>query len=178
MSLHDVKFIMDCEAFILPGKTIIRDIAIYSYSKNKLFCREVKVSDVLYEDLTSTDLKTIHFCRKRIHGKHFINKIPGCDDASKWLDQKELSDFIRRIHECCGGGFVGYKGGHIEKDILTKLSIPSCDIGTFSSIDFKPKHFCFFHSYNEKKPPHCSVCDVISYRKAVNKCLAKEIKSN
>ena len=87
---------------------------------------------VPYKNLSDKDKRTVNFVRRKIngltyqpiHAEHFQNV--------KVLD--ELIKDIYVMYKGCSSGertVVGYKGGHVEKDLLTKTEHSLSQSGNF-----------------------------------------------
>ena len=115
-----------------------------------------------YETLKDKDKCTVHFVKSKIHtltyqptpNKHFLNPIVlGILAQSIYNTYSQVSQGKRTV--------VGYNGGHIEKDLLRKLNIPSLNLETLGCskydvlrtgfLDLLPS--CRFHQ--DDKLHHC-----------------------
>ncbi|KAK0071525.1 hypothetical protein PV326_001154 [Microctonus aethiopoides] len=113
MSPRQVKYIFDLDGFSINKKFVCKEAAGVNIFTGQRFLRFYNVSDipVQYEDW-----RGIKFVSRYIHGLKF-------EDMNGDLDQDDL---IELIEDMCrdadhGGWLIGYKGGHVEKDLLNKL---------------------------------------------------------
>ena len=122
-ALDKICLIIDMERFFLP----------------KFYCRELGAPDYLggyhsyfyempmrYNDLLPTQLKQVMYVLRRIHGWPFTASF---HENAKPQDQ--LKDDMLNLHSIFKTperSAVAYKGGHIERDLLKDLDIPSVNL--------------------------------------------------
>ena len=76
------------------------------------------------------------------------------------LPQREVEGVIRALYK---DGLIAYKGGHIEKDILDNMGLPSVDLEEFGcpkvdslwSSHYSPGRSCGHHKQDTFKFIHC-----------------------
>ena len=84
-----------------------------------------------YKTLNDKDKRTVDFVCRKIHGLTYQPCAP-----EMFQDPRVLGPLVKDIHAMyvtCSEGkrtVVGYKGGHVEKDLLQKLNIPSLNLET------------------------------------------------
>ena len=92
---------------------------------------------VPYKNLSDKDKRTVNFVRRKIHGLTYQPL-----KAEHFQKPKVLGELIWDIYsmyKSCSNGertVVGYKGGHVEKDLLTKLKIPCLNLKTLGCPKF------------------------------------------
>ena len=85
-----------------------------------------------------------------------------CTDSFKEaaLPQRDVEAVIRALYR---GGLVAYKGGHLEKDLLDKMGLPSINLEEFGcpkadslwSSHYPPGKGCGHHKEHTFKFIHC-----------------------
>ena len=125
-ALERICLIVDMEGFFLP-KFYARELGYSNYlggSGSKYYQLPMD-----YTNLLPSQPKEANFVTRRIHGMpftptHFENANP----------QDKLSTDVVELYEQYKTEtktVVAYKGGHIERDLLLKLGIPSVDLEAF-----------------------------------------------
>ena len=135
-ALERICLIVDMEGFFLP-KFYCRELGYANYlggCGSKYYEMSMK-----YTDLILSQQKQVAFVRRRIHGMPFIPT--HFEDAKP---QEQLAQDVMELYELYkteAKTVVAYKGGHIERDILLKLDIPSVDLEAFG----RPKVYDLMH---------------------------------
>ena len=116
--MEEITLIIDLEGFILSSGFIARELGwctIQGENDSQHFYSRVR-----YKDLNYKDRRTVRFVYKHIHGLRFEASFK---EAA--LPQRDLEAVIRALYR---GGLVAYKGGHLEKDLLDKMGLPSINL--------------------------------------------------
>jgi len=119
--MEEITLIIDLEGFILSNGFIARELGwctIRGENDSQHFYSRVR-----YKDLNYKDRRTVQFVYKHIHGLRFEASFK---EAA--LPQRDLEAVIRALYR---GGLVAYKGGHLEKDLLDKMGLPSINLEEF-----------------------------------------------
>ena len=110
--------------------------------------------------------KTIFFCKKNIHGMSF-RPMPSEIVKSYSNFEKDVKDFYL---ECCSTRkcAVGFKGGHVERDLLQKLRIPYINleeyqVPKFDILNRDGKYNDFNCGYHQNLY-HCPKAEVMAFR--------------
>ena len=138
--LRRVCMILDLEGFILKGKrVVVREVGwcdMHGFSDSFHFKPE---PDIQFNSLSPADKRTVNYVFHNIHALPFEarpreNAINGylVDFVVKTLCEK-LSTLERDV--------VAYKGGTLEKQLLTRLNIPHVDLEAYGCP--KPNHLLF-----------------------------------
>lgn len=102
---------------------------------------------------------------RHVHGLRFQ-----ASRHEKALLQSQVKPFIQNLYH---GGVVAYKGGHLVKDLLQKLGIPSMDLEQFGcpkadqlfSSGFDAGPSCGFHQTSQNKHwIHCPKQEVYLFQ--------------
>ena len=116
--MEEITLIIDLEGFILSSGFIARELGwctIQGENDSQHF-----YSWVRYKDLNYKDRRKVNFVYKHIHGLRFETSFK---EAA--LPQRDLEAVIRALYR---GGLVAYNGGHLEKDLLDKMGLPSINL--------------------------------------------------
>ena len=132
--MEEITLIIDLEGFILSSGFIARELGwctIQGENDSQHFYSRVR-----YKDLNYKDRRTVNFVYKHIHGLRFEASFK---EAA--LPQRDLEAVIRALYR---GGLVAYKGGHLEKDLLDKMGLPSINLEELGC----PKADSLWNQYN------------------------------
>jgi len=151
--MEEITLIIDLEGFNLSSGFIVRELGwctIQGENDSQHFYSRVR-----YRDLNFKDRRTVNFVYKHIHGLRFEASFK---EAA--LPQRDLEAVIRALY--CGG-LVAYKGGHLEKDLLDKMGLPSINLEELGcpkadslwSSDYPPGKSCGHHKTDLFKMIHC-----------------------
>ena len=106
---------------------IVREIGLYSVPHGSFsWFLENKLP---YLSLEQRDRKTVNYVFRHIHGLRFESSLP-----EKALPQhmiKPMIDSAYHRSRTPNRYMVGYKGGHLEKDLLNELQIPCVNLEDF-----------------------------------------------
>ena len=162
----DLCFILDLEGFFLNKTFHVRELAYYTW--NGEHGRHAFFIPVPYKNLSDKEKRTVNFVRRKINGLTYQPI-----HAEHFQNVKVLDDLIKDIYvmyKGCSSGertVVGYKGGHVEKDLLKKLNIPCLNLETLGCPKYDklrqiiPKNTllssCGFHA--DDNVHHCPVTE-------------------
>ena len=157
--LRRVCMILDLEGFVLKGKrVVVREVGwcdMHGFSDSFHFKPE---PDIQFNSLSPADKRTVNYVFHNIHALPFAarpreNAIDGYlfDFVVKTLCEK-LSTLERDV--------VAYKGGTLEKQLLTRLNIPHVDLEAYGCPKpnrllfdgFEPLFDCGHHIHSHS---HC-----------------------
>ena len=102
-----------------------------------------------YKNLSDKDKRTVNFVRRKMHGLTY--QPLKAEHFQKPEVLGELIWDIYSMYKSCSNGertVVGYRGGHVERDLLTKLKIPCLNLKTLGCPKFDklrhilPKNTC------------------------------------
>lgn len=157
-NLQKICLIIDLDGFRIGNhkEFLVREIGYASITKDQVNSVRFNLTDY-FKNLTPADFATINYCRKFIHGLSF-RPLPGEKDA---IHIKNLNKVIWTIYvnnKTFDKNVIAYKGGHIEKDILNDLEIPSMNLEEYGCPKFEQLptptiNECGFH--DKKNKVHC-----------------------
>ena len=162
----DLCFILDLEGFFRNKTFHVRELAYYTW--NGEHERHAFLIPVRYKNLSDKEKRTVNFVRRKINGLTYQPI-----HAEHFQNVKVLDELIKAIYVMCKGcssgkrTVVGYKGGDVEKDLLTKLNIPCLNLETLGCPKYDklrqiiPKNTllssCGFHA--DDNVHHCPVTE-------------------
>ena len=145
---HKLCFILDLEGFFVNKTFQVRELGYYAWNREN--GRHAFSIPIPYKELSDKDKRTVNFVIKKIHGLSYQPL-----KAEYYRKPEELKDLILSLYARYKQGqrtVVGYKGGHVEKDLLKTLNIPSLDLETLGC----PKYDKLRHIIsNERLLPSC-----------------------
>ena len=163
MSLNDISIILDFEAFMLPGKTIYRELSWIHLQTDESDSFNIYTPGILYKNLNPQDQRTVRYCTHKLTGLFLAQKPTR---YGNWMNCDELKPYLLSLYKKHGKYFA-FKGGIIEKNLLEELRIPFLDLEEFEvpkSTDIGTIEKCKNHISQIK---HCSLCDVILYKRYI-----------
>jgi len=116
--MEEITLIIDLEGFHLSRGFIVRELGwctIQGENDSQHFYSRVR-----YRDLNFKDRQTVKYVYRHVHGLRFEAAF-----REAALPQRDLEGVIRALYR---GGVVAYKGGHLEKDLLDKMELPSLNL--------------------------------------------------
>jgi len=156
-------FILDLEGFFINKTFQVRELGYYTW--NREYGRHAFRISIPYKELSDKDKRTVSFVIRKIHGLSYQPL-----KAERFQPPEVLNELIQDIYSVYKDGqrtVVGYKGGHVEKDLLTKLNIPRLDLETLGCPKYdKLRHIisserllpsCGFHQ--DESIHHCPVTE-------------------
>ena len=166
----ELCFILDLEGFFINKTFHVRELGYYTW--NQEHGRHAFFIPLRYKTLNDKDKSTVRFVYHKIHG---LSYQPA--QAEHFQDPLILGQLVKDIYDMyvkCSEGkrtVVGYKGGHVEKDLLEKLNIPSLNLETLGcpKYDVLKTQFesllpsCGFHK--DDKIHHCPVTECHAFWK-------------
>ena len=154
MSLSSqVSLIIDIDGFRISTGLIVRELGwctLEGANDSQHFYSPIKYSQLSYKDR-----RTVNHVYRHVHGLRFE---AAYKEAA--LPQRAVEGVIRVLYH---GGLTAYKGGHLEKDVLDKIGLPSVDLEEFGcpkadslwSSHYPPGKSCGFHKEHTCKFIHC-----------------------
>ena len=111
-----------------------------------------------YKTLSAKDKRTVNYVFQHVHALPF-----GARPQENAVDMDLVKPMIKMLcekHCTHHQDLMAYKGGHVEKDLLTKLNIPHVDLEFFDCPKanqllprgFQPILYCGYHMHTHT---HC-----------------------
>lgn len=109
-----LKYIIDMDGFEIDRKFLAKELAIIHMDSGLIESHYFRVGH--FKDLSLKQRYHVNWIRKHIHGLKFSDSV---DDKS----QAQLYEILTAICEDAQDSnmYVGYKGGHFEKDLIYAL---------------------------------------------------------
>jgi len=151
--MDQITLIIDLEGCHLSSGFIVRELGwctIQGENDSQHFYSRLR-----YKDLNYKDQRTVNNVYKHIHGLRF--------EAAYREAAVPQRDVEAVIHALYRGGLVAYKGGHLEKDVLDKMGLPSVNLEDFGcpkadslwSWGYTTEKSCGYHIPSKFKFIHC-----------------------
>ena len=126
IALERICLIIDMEGYFLP-KFYARELGYAHYLGG--FGQHFYEMPMKYSDLLPSQVKQVVYVTRRIHGLSFT---PTHFENAKPQDQLPVDVVnLYKQYKTNQKMMVAYKGGHIEKELLSKLDIPSVNLEEF-----------------------------------------------
>ena len=127
-SLQDnLCLILDLEGFFTHGKFFhARELGYYTW--NQEHGRHAFFIPIPYKVLNDKDRNTFHFLCNKIQGLSY--QPTQAEHAHHPMLPKSLVKKLYQKYKTNTRTVIGYKGGHVEKDLLQTLNIPSLNLET------------------------------------------------
>jgi len=106
-------FILDLEGFFINKTFQVRELGYYAWNRDN--GRHAFSLPIPYKELSDKDKRTVNLVTKKIHGLSYQPL-----KAEYYHKPEELEDLIQTIYSRYKQGqrtVVGYKRGHVEKDL-------------------------------------------------------------
>ena len=164
--------ILDLEGFFINKTFHVRELG--SYTWNQEHGRHAFFIPIPYKALNDKDKRTVHFVCNKIHGLSYqLTQAEHCQDP---LILEQLVKDIHGMYVMCSKGnrtVVGYKGGHVEKDLLQTLNVPSLNLETLGCPKYNILRTQFANEsllpscgfYKDNKLHHCPVTECHAFWK-------------
>ena len=151
--MDQITLIIDLEGFRISSGFIFRELGwctIKGENDSQHF-----YSPLRYKDLSCKDRRTVNCVYRHVHGLRFE---AAYKEAA--LPQRDVEGVIRALYK---DGLIAYKGGHLEKDLLDKMGLPSVNLEDFGcpkadslwSSHYPPGKSCGHHKQDTFKFIHC-----------------------
>lgn len=177
-------FILDLEGFYINKTFYARELGYFTW--NQEHGRHAFFVPVSYKTLCDKDKRTVNFVISKIHG---LSYQPSQTEHAQ--NPRILGTLIKDLYQDYSTAertVVGYKGGHVEKDVLTQLNIPSLNLETVGCPKYDVLKYqtpfqllipsCGFHA--DDSTHHCPVTECSAfwhwYKSEIKICNSNVIK--
>ncbi len=177
--------VLDLDGFTVNGEFKTRELGYATLATNESGVYHFD-PQIYMKTLSHTDKSTAGYAAYQIHGMFVI---PDFDEPTcKISILEKIVSMLYEIHKHPIRYVVGYKGGHIEKDLLEKLDIPCLNIeelgcprynqiGTSTFTDIS-ENCDFHHHYRGQGFPHCARREAEVFREWLKKTYSHIDESN
>ena len=171
MSLSNVCLILDMDGFFINKKFHAREVGYVSLTENRSDSYRFKLNHLAVK-LSEKDWKTVHYCRKYIHGLT-LKCLPWEKNLHHVKNLRELLKNTYYTSKREDRNFVAYKGGRIEKDILDELGIPSINLEDFGCPKYEELPSpsvpdCGYHVHMNESI-HCPIKECVAFSNWIKK---------
>ena len=121
--MDQITLIIDLEGFHLSSGFLVRELGwctIKGENDSQHFYSRLRYRDLNYKDRRTVNYVYRHMCMD------YASK-PAYKEAA--LPQRDVE--ARDLTRLYRGGLIAYKGGHLEKDLLDKMGLPSVNLEEF-----------------------------------------------
>ena len=118
---NSVCLVIDLEGFFVQKKFQVREMGYYSWDEH--FDCHAFFQPKPLKNLSHKDKKTVNFAKHNIHGLTYQPRY-----QERAYEHDEVDIVLLRLYsqfKMEKTTVVAYKGGHVEKDLLSKLNIVS-----------------------------------------------------
>ena len=160
----DLCLILDLEGFFINKTFHVRELGYYTWNEEH-GCHAFRIL-IPHKDLGQKDKQTVNFIINKIHGLSY--QPSEAEHPQHRRVKPRMVQDLYQDYSTPDRPVVGYKGDHMEKNLLNKLNFPSLDLGTLGcpkcdvlrSQDLK--HYtllpsCGFHKDDTRH--HCPVTE-------------------
>lgn len=125
--MDKICLVIDLEGFHIKsrGGFHVRESRYCDWKRHDIGSKSYQAFGYL-RDLPMRDRRTVEYVTKHVHGLPYVAK-----PRENAKPPYELHDDVRALyekHRTPQRTLIGYKGGHVEKDLLNSLDIPSHDL--------------------------------------------------
>lgn len=141
--MNNICLMIDIDGFTISRKFYARELGYASLTGDDYGSFRFDLTHVYPSE---KDMKCVTYCKKMVHG---LSLYPEANETNLYPEES-IEDLIKELYyknKINVKSFIGYKGGTIEKQILSKLELPHINIEIFGC----PK-------YNELPPPNIKDC--------------------
>ena len=133
-SLNSLCLCIDLEGFVVLDRFVIRELGWCDWTGTD-YGNEHYSHPWTFKDLNPMDKRTVNYCKRYVHGLPFRPRRMERAKNKEAVYRKvlELYEEFRAPERTV----IAYKGGHVEKDLLTFLEIPHCNLESFHCPPFR-----------------------------------------
>lgn len=143
-----ITHIMDTDGFMVNGHFLCKDLAIIASEHN---VNPTSASFRLrrrFHEIPRKDQVSAIYVRNHVHG------LPFKDIGVEPYEQCEIGKVVKSITDFSSSTVVAYKGGHIERDLLTSIGIPSVNLEDLGC----PKYDALIHNPQYRELDKVGAC--------------------
>ena len=152
---------VDLDGFHVQGQFQVREVGWCDWERKRVGCYHYKPS-IPHASLNAVDKRTVSYVQAYVTGLPYYPSRRERDVR----EQDRVKDDIVAIWRRCKTPFarkVAYKGGHVERDLLDELSIPSVDLELVGCPKYEQctrlPFDCGCHDNNK----HCSMSEAFAF---------------
>ena len=158
---------LDVDGFRVQGRFEAREVGWCDWERKRMGCFHYRPS-IPYATLNNRDRRSVAYVKKYVTGLPYY---PGPKERNVHV-QDQVKDDIMDIWRLCKtpqAYAMAYKGGHLERDLLKDLRIPSVNLETLGCPKYEqctPLSFdCGCHGQTRH---HCSMSECYAFMTWLN----------
>ena len=124
--MNNIVGIIDMDGFVIDKKFHCRELGCIEVGKEEARSFEFDIG-ISWQDLSTKDRKNCLYVMKHIH-KLSLTSSPGAFPLRRL--KGVVKDFFENV-KINEESTIGYKGGHIERDLLKELNIPGVNLEVY-----------------------------------------------
>ncbi|KAL9987908.1 hypothetical protein ACROYT_G002289 [Oculina patagonica] len=124
MTPENVCMILDLEGYFVEKTFRVRELGYYTWQEK--FGRHAFYMRMSWCNLSSRDRKTVSYVKYNVHGLTYQPRKE--EKAYEYYRVEEVMWDLYEETKTPERTVVAYKGGHVERDLLNKLNIPSVNL--------------------------------------------------
>lgn len=167
--------IIDLEGFFVRKTFLFRELGYVTYEGHRGRYAFTPLYDYTTLDIKSR--KTVKFVRQKIHG---LTYYPESEEHSQPI--AHLPGIVRTLYndyKTNQRDKMGFKGGHVERNLLESLQIPwvdleHCGCPKFDKLKTRIPHELLLPSCSFHKDPsnhHCPITECSAFWRWINDCI-------
>ena len=152
---------VDVDGFRVQGQFQTREVGWCDWERKRVGCYHYRPS-IPYSSLNAVDKRTVSYVQAYVTGLPYY---PGWRERDV-REQHRVKDDIVEIWRKCKTPFarkVAYKGGHVERDLLDDLSIPSVNLETLGCPKYEQCTPLPFDCGCHDNCTHCSMSEAFAF---------------
>ena len=165
--MNEICCCLDVDGFRVQGQFEVREVGWCDWERKRVGCFHYRPS-IPHANLNNRDRRSVAYVKKHVTGLPYY---PGPKERDVHV-QDQVKDDIVDIWRLCKtpqAYAVAYKGGHVERDLLEDLRIPSVNLETLGCPKYEqctPLSFdCGCHG---QTPHHCSMSECYAFMTWLN----------
>ena len=156
---------VDLDGFRVQGQFQVRELGWCDWERNRVGCYHYKPS-IPFASLNAVDKRTVSYVQTYVTGLPYYPSRRERDVR----EQSHVKDDLVEIWRKCKTPFarkVAYKGGHLERDLLDDLSIPSVNLELVGCPKYEQctalPFDCGCHDPTKHFVTHCSMSEAFAF---------------
>jgi hypothetical protein len=169
--ISKIECILDFDGFFIGKSFLVREMGFAFVNTTRKGSFTFKVGN--FKDLDSKSKRTVSWVTKNINGMRFQDNTFDYPQYVLPIVIKQLADECKQLNE---DYVIAFKGGHVEKDVLTTCEIPFFDLEDIGCPKFKDLHYrnkfdvhCKLHKHIKKNViAHCPQLECLYFKEWLN----------
>ena len=165
--MNEICCCLDVDGFRVQGEFVVRELGWCDRDAKRVGRFHYR-PNVPYSRLNNRDRRSVAYVQKHVTGLPYF---PGPKERDVHVQDQVKDDIVEIWRKCKTplARVVAYKGGHVERDLLEDLRIPSVNLETIGCPKYEqctPLSFdCGCHG---QTPHHCSMSECYAFMTWLN----------